>query len=701
MDDQKHDLNYRLQVHREFIYHNRLMSLDIIDLILSFYYTEDLQLKFLLAKYYANQRDMKLLQGSVKQTTSISKQKLLKNIQNKLNKQCHNILQHIRIQMMSQRYTLNLYVNDSDFNDEIDHISTEMWILPTSIRICLGKSKYKNKEKTKKRKSKSKRDKRDSRIKLDNSNPKSSNTNNVTRKKNDSGINTNTTIVPSKIKNGKRKTKTKTSKNKNNDNINISRKGNLRASNAKHLRQLKRQNSIEEEKKIDDKIHNIHHISDRIEIDIESEYKSENKQDDDDERIRILEKEILETLSIGYKNLLNVKRNKHNYKIMLSTSGNNGNNGINNSYKFSDTLRGQLWRAMLGVSGIDLRDYLSQLRKTEDKSNYVHIRNDVNRLFIDSNEYCNRAGVDTNGESVLIRILNSYCHKYNKKYFSGMHWIAATMLCVMPELDSYYSFNTIINRHLPTYFCYLKSNINGTDNGDSNINNSNNNNQQLSGKWAACFLTFEVIRLFDKQFFDKINFVKPDVIFGCCASVQAIVKPFNEMMKLWDFLVCFGMHMNPIITAAQIISKKEFIIENIEKNEDINVSSTTKMQWLLTEIFSMSKWMNGSVDASKVIMISMRIMATMKQAIDRYRQRKNEKNGNVENNGKTINGQINDEKKGGNNSKNNINKNNIENNMMQDNDYQYELLWNRILKHGTDFKLANEMYHMMHHNSIH
>merc|ERR1712154_17319 len=112
-----------------------------------------------------------------------------------------------------------------------------------------------------------------------------------------------------------------------------------------------------------------------------------------------------------------------------------------------DTLRGKLWRLVLGISSLDANDYKAQLQKAEHREYYVKIRGDTKRTFLTSEEYNSRVS-----EERLVRVLNSFVHRHSKPYCQGMDAIAAGLLYVMPELDAFASFSLLINTHFPTYF---------------------------------------------------------------------------------------------------------------------------------------------------------------------------------------------------------------------------------------------------------
>lgn len=83
-------------------------------------------------------------------------------------------------------------------------------------------------------------------------------------------------------------------------------------------------------------------------------------------------------------------------------------------------------------------------------------------------------------------------------------------------------------------------------------------------------------------------------------ELKAISQPFTEMQRLWDFLFCFGVHLNPILAAAQVIVNKKLVLrENPAR--------------LLQGLLSQRKWMNQTLDSRAVIDCAMHCIIVLKQ----------------------------------------------------------------------------------------
>ncbi|ETO26123.1 rab domain-containing cell division control protein [Reticulomyxa filosa] len=254
--------------------------------------------------------------------------------------------------------------------------------------------------------------------------------------------------------------------------------------------------------------------------------------------------------------------------------------------KVEDTLRGRLWRVVLGVSKLNANAYQNEIQKNEAPDNaYVLIRNDTKRTFANNEAFKSRVS-----EERLIRVLNSFVYKSNHKYCQGMDCIAGILLHTMPELHAFHTFTVLMVNHFPTYF--------DTDESDAR--------KSLTGAYAGACLARQVIEVIDEELFQHLKPIDPwQYLFPIVLSFQTLAQPFHEVQHLWDFLFCFGVHLNPIVAAAQIIAKKDLLMEQ---------TPNALSQGLLSQ----RKWLNGQLDGRLVVKISMDIICTLKSN-DKYK----------------------------------------------------------------------------------
>ena len=161
----------------------------------------------------------------------------------------------------------------------------------------------------------------------------------------------------------------------------------------------------------------------------------------------------------------------------------------------------------------------------------------------------------------------------------------------MPELDAFFTFSTIAEKHCPTYWY-----------------SDNTRRKDLSGAWAGSFLAWDILRVCDNEVWSHIKQIPPHMyLFPLIVGVQSIAKPFTELLRLWDFLFCFGLHLNPVVAAAQLI---------INRNAILSINSPRQ---LISTILSQLKWMNGSLNARKTIVCTMELIVRLK-SVDKLQE---------------------------------------------------------------------------------
>ncbi len=83
---------------------------------------------------------------------------------------------------------------------------------------------------------------------------------------------------------------------------------------------------------------------------------------------------------------------------------------------------------IMDMNEIDANDYKNQIKKAESRDYYVKIRGDSKRTFLTSEEYNSRVS-----EERLVRVLNSFVHRYNKPYCQGINIIyLCNIFCNIP-----------------------------------------------------------------------------------------------------------------------------------------------------------------------------------------------------------------------------------------------------------------------------
>jgi len=177
-----------------------------------------------------------------------------------------------------------------------------------------------------------------------------------------------------------------------------------------------------------------------------------------------------------------------------------------------------------------------------------------------------------------------------------MDIIAAILLYVMPELNSFVTFNMLLNEHIPLYFI-----------SENNISHSNIKQTSLIGAYVGCHLAQQILKIYDQELYNYLNNkMSPAKLwaFPIIQSFQGLTQPFHELLKLWDFLVCFGFQLNVILCIGHLIVRKKDILS-------LNIKDA------LQSILAQRTWMNHNVNAEAVIDATLDIISTLNKKNDK------------------------------------------------------------------------------------
>jgi len=237
------------------------------------------------------------------------------------------------------------------------------------------------------------------------------------------------------------------------------------------------------------------------------------------------------------------------------------------------TMRGRVWKVLLGINGVKQSEYIGLIKKKECRS-YGKIRGDTERLWATDSLFKQRVREDR-----LVRVLNSFSHKFNKPYVQGMDVLAGGMLFVMPEIDAFAGMSRLVNECFPLYWLTGET-------------------HDLVGAYAGAILVKDVLSEVDQEVYRMLSGLPPLLYaFATVTSLSGIAPPFEELLRLWDFVFSFGVHVNVLCVAAQIILQRSKIL-------------TTKRNKIPQTILAQRKW--PRLDAKKVIATTMKILPIIK-----------------------------------------------------------------------------------------
>ncbi|CAI2164356.1 20341_t:CDS:2 [Funneliformis geosporum] len=188
------------------------------------------------------------------------------------------------------------------------------------------------------------------------------------------------------------------------------------------------------------------------------------------------------------------------------------------------SLRSRVWKHFLGVYHVSAHEYVQLIQKKESCV-YDKIRNDTFRTLATDEKFLKRVN-----EDMLIRVLNALVWKMNCfstngnqqiTYVQGMNVLAAPFLFTMSEIDAFFSFATFIQTCCPLY---VTPTLQGVHCGLKN-------------------LTAEIYAL------------------SSVLTLCACTPPLEQVLKLWDFLLAYGIHLNILCVIAQLILMRDQLLE--------------------------------------------------------------------------------------------------------------------------------------------
>ncbi|CAJ0843506.1 15005_t:CDS:2 [Entrophospora sp. SA101] len=180
----------------------------------------------------------------------------------------------------------------------------------------------------------------------------------------------------------------------------------------------------------------------------------------------------------------------------------------------------RLWKCFLGVYYLSVDEYTGYLRKGKSCV-YDKIRDDTFRTLATDQRFLTKVN-----EEMLIQIT----------YVQGMNVLAAPFLFVMPELDAFYSFSAFIQHFCPLY---VTPNLEG-----------------LLDKCLEIIDSNLFIYLKSKNLTAEI-YAFPSVLTFC-----ACTPPLDQVLKLWDFLFAYGVHLNILCVIAQLVLMRNQLLES-------------------------------------------------------------------------------------------------------------------------------------------
>jgi len=191
---------------------------------------------------------------------------------------------------------------------------------------------------------------------------------------------------------------------------------------------------------------------------------------------------------------------------------------------------------------VSTAEYVSLVQKGKSLV-YDKVRNDTFRTLATDKKFTEQVG-----EKKLIRTLNAFAWKMQETknndckitYVQGMNVLAAPFLYAMPEVDAFFSFSTFIQRSCPLYV-----------------------SPTLQGVHSGLKLLDKCLKVVDSKLYNHLkskNLTAELYAFPSVLTFCACTPPLDQVLKLWDFLLAFGVHMNILCVIAQLLQMRDELL---------------------------------------------------------------------------------------------------------------------------------------------
>ncbi|KAI9201983.1 bub2 protein [Polychytrium aggregatum] len=202
------------------------------------------------------------------------------------------------------------------------------------------------------------------------------------------------------------------------------------------------------------------------------------------------------------------------------------------------SLKGRVWKCLLGVYSLSAKDY-SRLIDKGPCDVYDKIKNDTFRTMATDRKFTKRVQ-----ENMLSRALNAFVWKVKElpthrllnlkfSYVQGMNVLMAPFLYCMPELDAFHAYAQFIQHVCPLYV-----------------------QPAMEGVHCGVKLLEQCLKILDPELYSHLKRKKVEATvyaFPSVLTLCACTPPLSELLKLWDFLLAYGVHLNILCIVAQLM----------------------------------------------------------------------------------------------------------------------------------------------------
>ncbi|KAF9528536.1 bub2 protein [Crepidotus variabilis] len=208
------------------------------------------------------------------------------------------------------------------------------------------------------------------------------------------------------------------------------------------------------------------------------------------------------------------------------------------------TLRPRVWKILLRVNEVQADTYLHYVSRGPCQVR-EKIRNDTFRTLATDKGFKERVR-----EDMLVRLLDAFVWRSHDRqdeehfgftYVQGMNVLAAPFLYTMPsEVEAFFCFSKFIEEACPLYV-----------------------QPTLEGVHRGLKLLDRCLQFVDPELFVYLrskNLSAEIYAFPSVLTLCACTPPLDQVLKLWDFLLAFGVHLNVLCVIAQLLLMREDVM---------------------------------------------------------------------------------------------------------------------------------------------
>lgn len=200
-------------------------------------------------------------------------------------------------------------------------------------------------------------------------------------------------------------------------------------------------------------------------------------------------------------------------------------------------LRARAWLVLVGAGAADPEEY-GRLLARGPAGCAPKIARDAHRTFRGDAAFGARVG-----PGALTRVLNAAMHVLDAEYIQGMNALCGVLVYVGGELLALALFRRLY-RLLPTYL---------------------DDEHGLIGCAAGCVLIERVLAIVDAELLEHLRgrgMTGPLLGYGTLLSLGAALRPLEEVVRLWDFLLAFSPALMPVVVVARLLLARSSLLRS-------------------------------------------------------------------------------------------------------------------------------------------